>query len=261
MRVGFIGAGHIARALGEGWSRPGLAGAPALTYLDVLPEAAERTAEATGAQVAPGVAALVDGSDVIVVAVRPQHVADVLAEVAPLLGRRPLVSVAAGVNLATLRAALPAEAHVARVMPNVAASLGLGVFLFVPGSLGDHETTVEELFALAGEVVVLDEVHFDSATAVAGCMPGILAMLVRDFGRAAEKRGVDPDVARRLAVAGVHGAAAVIAEAGDPDAVIVSTATPGGMTAAAITAFEERDIAEAVALAVHAAAERAKELA
>jgi pyrroline-5-carboxylate reductase len=59
----------------------------------------------------------------------------------------------------------------------------------------------------------------------------------------------------------VHGAAAVIAQAGDPDAVIVSTATPGGMTEAAITAFEERDIAEAVALAVHAAAERAKELA
>jgi pyrroline-5-carboxylate reductase len=261
MKVGFIGAGHIARALGEGWSRPELAGAPALTYLDVVPEAAERTADATGAQVAPSLAALVEGSDVVVVAVRPEHVAQVLAEAAPLLGRRPLVSVAAGVSLATLRAALPADAHVARVMPNVAASLGLGVFLFVPGTLGEHEAAVGQLFALAGEVVVLDELHFDSATAVAGCMPGILAMLVRDFGRAAERRGLDPDVAIRLAVAGVHGAAAVIAEAGDPDAVIVSTATPGGMTAAAITAFEERDIAEAVALAVHAAAERAKELA
>ena len=102
--------------------------------------------------------------------------------------------------------------------------------------------------------------HFDSATAVAGCMPGMLAMLVRDFARAAVRRGLDADVARRLAIAGVHGAAAVIAREGDPDAVITSAATPGGMTAAAITAFEERDIAEAVALAVHAAAERAKEL-
>jgi pyrroline-5-carboxylate reductase len=261
MRVGFIGAGHIARALGEGWSRPGLAGAPALTYLDVRPEAAAGTAAATGATVAAELKDLIEGSDLVVVAVRPQHVAEVLAEISPLLGARPLVSVAAGVSLATLRAGLPAEAHAARVMPNVAASLGLGVFLFVPGTLGDQQSAVEELFALAGEVVVLDELHFDSATAVAGCMPGILAMLVRDFGRAAERRGLDPDVARRLAVAGVHGAAAVIAETGDPDAVITSTATPGGMTAAAITAFEERDIAEAVALAVHAAAERAKELA
>ena len=67
---------------------------------------------------------------------------------------------------------------------------------------------------------MLDEVHFDSATAVAGCMPGMLAMLVRDFARAAVRRGLDEDVARRLAIAGVHGAAAVIAREGDPDAVI-----------------------------------------
>ena len=85
-------------------------------------------------------------------------------------------------------------------------------------------------------------------------------LLVRDFasrgGAPRPRRGRRP----RLAIAGVHGAAAVIARAGDPDAVIAAAATPGGMTAAAITAFEERDIADAVAMAVHAAAERAKEL-
>ena len=261
MRVGFVGAGHIARALGQGWSRPGLTAPPSLTYLDVSAEAAAQAAALTGATVAGSLAELVEGSDVVVVAVRPQHVAGVLAETAPLLGSRALVSVAAGVALSVLRDALPADARVARVMPNVAAALGLGVFLFVPGTLGELAGDVEALLALAGEVVVLDEVHFDSATAVAGCMPGILAMLVRDFARAAVRRGVNEDVARRLAIAGVHGAAAVIAREGDPDAVITSAATPGGMTAAAITAFEERDIAEAVALAVHAAAERAKELA
>ncbi len=261
MRVGFVGAGHIARALGQGWSRPGLTGSPTLTYFDVSGEAAAQTAALTGATVAGSLKELVEGSDVVVVAVRPQHVSGVLAETAPLLGSRAVVSVAAGVALEGLRGALPADAHVARVMPNVAAALGLGVFLFVPGTLGELAGDVEALFALAGDVVVLDEVHFDSATAVAGCMPGILAMLVRDFARAAGRRGLDEDVARRLAVAGVHGAAAVIAREGDPDAVITSAATPGGMTAAAITAFEERDIAEAVALAVHAAAERAKELA
>jgi pyrroline-5-carboxylate reductase len=260
MKVGFIGAGHIARALGQGWSRPGLAGAPSLTYLDVSAEAAAQASEQTGAVVAATLPELVESCDVVIVAVRPQHVSGVLAEVAPLLGSRALVSVAAGVTLEEIRAALPAEARVARVMPNVAASLGLGVFLFVSGSLGELESDVQDLFALAGDVVVLDEVHFDSATAVAGCMPGMLAMLVRDFARAAERRGLREDVARRLAIGGVHGAAAVIAREGDPDAVITAAATPGGMTAAAITAFEERDIADAVALAVHAAAERAKEL-
>ncbi len=260
MRVGFIGAGHIARALGQGWSRAELPQAPALTYLDVIPDQAERAAEAARADVASSLQELVHGSDLVVVAVRPQDVAGVLAEVAPLLGGRPLVSVAAGVSLEELRAALPAGAHAARVMPNVAAALGLGVFLFVPGTLGEHERVVEELFALAGEVVVLGEEHFDSATAIAGCMPGMLATLVRDFARAGEKRGLDADVARRLAIAGVHGSAAIIAREGDPEAVITSAATPGGMTAAAIAKLEERELADVVALAVHAAAERAKEL-
>jgi len=261
VRVGCVGAGHIARALGQGWSRPEIADSPQLTYLDISAEAAARASADTGASLAASLPELIEASDVVVVAVRPQHVAGVLAEAGPLLGDRPLVSVAAGVPLADLRAALPPGARVARVMPNVAAALGLGVFLFVPGSLTDRDTAeVGGLFALAGEVVELDETHFDSATAVAGCMPGMLAMLVRDFGRAAERRGLAPEVARRLAIAGVHGAAAVIAREGDPDAVVASAATPGGMTAAAITALEERDIAEALALAVDAAAERAKEL-
>jgi pyrroline-5-carboxylate reductase len=260
MRVGIIGAGHIARALGLGWSRPGLTEAPELTFLDVMPDQAERAAEAASGQVASSLDDLVTLSDVLVVAVRPQHVAEVLAEVAALLGDRPLVSVAAGVSLAELRSALPAGARVARVMPNVAAAVGLGVFLFVPGTLGDHRQTVDGLFALAGEVVVLQEEDFDSATAIAGCMPGMLATLVRDFARAGEKRGLDADVARRLAVAGVYGSAAIIAREGDPDAVIASAATPGGMTAAGVAKLEERGLATAVALAVHAAAERAKEL-
>ena len=115
---------------------------------------------------------------------RPQHVAGVLTEVAPLLGDRAARSVAAGVTLADLRAALPADARVARVMPNVAAALGLGVFLFVPGTLGERAARWRGCSRLAGDVVELDETHFDSATAVAGCMPGMLAMLVRDFARA-----------------------------------------------------------------------------
>jgi len=260
VRVGFIGAGHIARALGQGWSRPGIADPPALTYFDVSADAAVKAAGETGAAVAGTLSGLIGASDVVVVAVRPQQVAAVLAEAAPLLGPRALVSVAAGVRLGELRAALPADARVARVMPNVAAALGLGVFLFVPGTLGEQEADVERLFALAGDVVVLDESEFDTATAVAGCMPGMLAVLVRDFARAAAERGLHEDVARRLVIAGVHGAAAVISLEGDPDAVIAAAATPGGMTAAAIAALEEREIAAAVALAVHAAAERAKEL-
>ncbi len=260
MRVGLIGAGHMAHALGQGWSRPGLADPPALSFFDISAEAAAHAASDTGADVEPSLPDLIESADVVVVAVRPQHVAGVLADVAPLLGCRPLVSVAAGVSLEMLRDGLQDDARVGRVMPNVAAALGLGVFLFVPGALGESEPAIEGLLALCGDVVPVAETEFDLATAVAGCMPGILAMLVRDFARAGVERGLEEDVARRLAVAAVHGAAAVIAREGDPDAVIAAAATPGGMTAAAITALEESETAAAVARAVNAAADRAKEL-
>ena len=192
MRVGFVGAGHIARALGQGWSRPELVDPPELTYLDVSAEAALQAADADRRGHRRRISPLssrrpTSSSSRCGRSTSPRC----SSEVAPLLGSRALVSVAAGVALEELRAALPADARVARVMPNVAASLGLGVFLFVPGTLGELERAIQDLFALAGDVVELDERHFDSATAVAGCMPGMLAMLVRDFARAAERRGLD----------------------------------------------------------------------
>ncbi len=261
MIVGFIGAGHIAHALAEGWSRPSLADPPQLRFFDVDAGRAAELAAACGGAVATAPGALVRASDLVLVCVRPQHVAEVLFGIGPALGDTPLVSVAAGVTLDRVLAALPDESRVARVMPNVAAAVGLGTFLLVPGTLGSAQESVEGLFALAGEVVTIDERHFDAATSVAGCMPGMLGRLVVAVEAAGVAHGLQPQVARRLAVSGVHGAAAVIAREGDPAAVVTATATPGGMTAAAIEALEERDLAAAVHAAVAAATARARELA
>lgn len=261
MIVGFIGAGHITHALAEGWTRPGLASPPGLSFFDVVPERAAELAAACGGAAADGLDDLVTGSDLVVVAVRPQHVEDVLHRLAPLLGERPLVSVAAGVSLARLLAALPRGSHAARVMPNVAAALGLGVFLLVPGTLGDDRVAVERLFASAGEMLEVEEDLFDVATAVGGCMPGILARLVSAFADAGSRLGLAPDVAVRLAVAGTHGAAAMIARAGDPALVLAAASTPGGMTRAAIDTLEDHAVQAAVHAAVAAASARATELA
>jgi pyrroline-5-carboxylate reductase len=261
MIVGFIGAGHIAHALAEGWSRPGLQDPPELLFHDADAARAAGLAVECGGATAADARALVAGADLVLVCVRPQHVAEVLYGVALDVGSRPVVSVAAGVTLDKVLAALPKGSRAARVMPNVAAALGLGTFLLVPGTLGEARPEVERLFALAGEVVELDERHFDAATSVAGCMPGILGRLVVAVAAAGVEHGLDADVAQRLAVSGVHGAAAIIAREGDPAAVVTATATPGGMTAAAIEALEQRDLAAAVHAAVAAATARARELA
>jgi pyrroline-5-carboxylate reductase len=261
MIVGFIGAGHIAHALAEGWSRDSLADRPQLLFHDIDAGRAAGLAAACGGSAVADAGGLVLASDVVVVCVRPQQVSEALYGIGPALATTPLVSVAAGFTLDRVLAALPDGSRAARVMPNVAAALGLGTFLLVPGTLGDAREPVEHLFGMAGDVVELDERHFDAATSVAGCMPGMLGRLVAAVEAAGVEHGLQPDVARRLAVSGVHGAAAIIAREGDPEAVVTATATPGGMTAAAIQALEERDLAAAVHAAVAAATARARELA
>ena len=135
MNVGLIGAGHIARALAEGWSRPDVPGPPSLIFFDVDAAKARELAAATGSAAATA-AELVAEADLVIVAVRPQHVEGVLQDIGAALGERPVVSVAAGVTLARLQAALPTATRVARVMPNVAAALGQGLFMLVPWTLG-----------------------------------------------------------------------------------------------------------------------------
>jgi pyrroline-5-carboxylate reductase len=261
VNVGLIGAGHIAHALAEGWSRPGVPGAPSLSFFDVDAAKARELAAACGGTAAVTAAVLVTAADLVIVAVRPQQVEDVLKGVRAAVGERAVVSVAAGVTLARLQAALPSGARVARVMPNVAAALGQGLFMLVPGTLGEGVAQVEGLFALAGDVVEVEEALFDAATAVAGCMPGIIAHLVAAFAAAGVAHGLAEDVAVQLAISGVYGAAAIVAREGDPATVLAAAATPGGMTAAAVDMLEERGLALTVDHAVAAAVARAKELA
>lgn len=260
MRVGFVGAGHIAGALADGWARPGARGAVELRFYDSEATRAEQLAQASGGASAPSIARLAAESDVVLLAVRPQHVADVLARHGEELAARPLVSLAAGVRVAALAAGLPVHACVGRVMPNIGAAVGLGVFLLAPGTLGPHETAVRDVFSLAGLVVPLEEELFDAGTAVAGCMPGVLAYLLAAFAAAGEARGLQRDAALRLAVAGAHGSAAVIARDGDPGRIVDAVATPGGMTAAAVAALETGGAGALVGAAVDAAVRRAGEL-
>ena len=117
MNVGLIGAGHIARALAEGWSRPDVPGPPSLIFFDVDAAKARELAAATGGGAAATAAEFVAQADLVIVAVRPQHVEGVLQDIGAALGKRPVVSVAAGVTLARLQAALPTGTRVARVMP------------------------------------------------------------------------------------------------------------------------------------------------
>jgi pyrroline-5-carboxylate reductase len=271
MRAGFLGAGHIARALAEGWRRdapqaPSGAAASrrgasdlALGVYDPLPEPAQTFAARFDARVSASPAALVSLSEIVVLAMRPTDVPAALAAVAPVLEGRALVSLAAAVPLGELRAGLPDEACVARLMPNVAAAVGRGVFLLAAGTLTTAQlAAVRDLFGRAGTVVEIPESLFDAATAVSGCGPGFTALFIEALAEAGVKAGLSEELARELAVAGVAGSAALVARDGDPVAVRTAVATPGGMTAEGVEVLEDRGLREALAAAVAAAVARAE---
>jgi len=258
--VGLLGAGHIARALAEGWRRPELETVrqPELLSYDVDPSALAAFAGDFGVLASGSPAELVAGSELVVLAVRPPDVPALLAGVGPALGRRPLVSLAAFVTLDDLRGLLPDGAQVCRVMPNVAAAVGQGVFLFAAGTLqADAGRSVEGLFALAGDVVPLAETQFDAATAVAGCGPGFTALFVEALAQAGVGAGLETGLATRLAADAVAGSAALAARDGDPAGLRRAVATPGGMTAAGVEVLEQKGMREMMSAAVNAAVERA----
>jgi pyrroline-5-carboxylate reductase len=259
MNVGLLGAGRIVRALVEGWSLPGgCPGGPEhLTFFDVVPDRAAALAADTGGVAADDPESLVRTSDVVIVAVRSPQVEKAVRQVGPLLDGRPLVSVAAGVLVERLRAWLPQGAPVGRVIPNVAAAQGMGVFLFVSGTLGSGRDAVAGLFSGAGTVIEIEEEHLDVATAVASCMPGYVARLAEAFTAAGIEGGLPAETARTVALDGLRGAAAVVAAAGDPAAVMAAAATPGGMTAAGIATLDAHDIGGIVDAVVKAAAAQA----
>ncbi len=261
MNVGLIGSGHIAGAMAKGWYASRDAESPDLLLYDIAPGRAAEVAGACGGKAVSTLADLVGASDLLIVAVRPQDVAGVLKTIGPQLDGKAVVSVAAGVTLERLRAGLPDGARVARLMPNIAAELGLGVFLFVPGTIGELAGPLRRALDAIGVTVELDESLFDVATAVAGCMPGFMAFIVEAFAAAGRRGGLDDETARRLAVAAAHGASAAVDANGDPLAVMAATATPGGMTSAGLVELRESNLEAAIRAAVGAATARARELA
>lgn len=259
MKVGFIGAGNMAVGLARGWklaqSEPG---APeAMLFADADSERAQAAADEVGGRAVKGNRALADASDLVILAVKP----NVLAEVARDLegAQKPIVSILAGTNLATLERALPG-AQVVRVMPNLGAQLRQGVFCVASGGGAKVRQQVSELLGLLGDVIELDEGLIDAATAIMGCSPGYLALMAEVLVEEGVKQGLTEEQSRRMTARAMAATGGLIADQ-DPAALKQAVASPGGMTEAGLDALEHKGFRESLVAAVEASVERAKELA
>lgn len=266
-RVGFLGAGAMASALAGGLVAAGVSPAQVLAS---EPDASRREAfrRELGIEAVAENAAVVERSDLVVLAVKPAVVPQVLAQLQglPAVTRARVlwISIAAGVPLARLEAPLPPGARVIRAMPNTPALVRLGATAFCANSAAGpaDRAAARALFAGVGTVWEAPrEELLDPVTALSGSGPAYFFLLIEALIDAGVSQGLPPEAARELALQTALGAATLARSSERSPAELREQVTsPGGTTQAGLARLAARDFRGAVAEAVAAAAQRSREL-
>jgi len=270
MKIAFIGGGNMAAALIAGLAGKLTPGAN-IHVVDPNPASLEKLTREYGVAVAATAGAEVAGAEVIVLAVKPQVMRDVVAQVLPQLqaaqqaGRTPLVlSIAAGIRAADLSRWLGGYSAIVRTMPNTPALIGMGVTGMVASSgvTAQQRDAADQIMKAVGTTVWLDnESLIDPVTAVSGSGPAYVFYFIEAMQQAAVEMGLTAEQGTQLAIATFTGAAQLAAQSPDPVSVLRERVTSkGGTTYAALTSMEDSGVKPAIVKALHAAAARGKEL-
>ena len=265
LKTAFIGGGNMGEAMLSAGVARDLSVPQAITVSDVSPTRREYLKQQYGVTVTEDNRQAIVGQDIIVLAVKPQNLAGVMAELKGSLGEEQLVlSIIAGARLGTLCTGLE-HRPVVRAMPNTPARIGEGMTVWTATpevTAQQREWTGAILGAMGREVAVDDEDFIDMATAVSGSGPAYLFFFIEALVDAATEVGLPREMAHELVLATVLGAGHLLQESGHEPAELRRMVTsPGGTTAAAISRLEEGGFAELLHKAVDAAYRRAKELA
>ncbi|MFK8023137.1 MAG: pyrroline-5-carboxylate reductase [Ilumatobacter sp.] len=195
-----------------------------------------------------------------VIAVKPDGVSAAV-EAAVAAGARRVLSIAAGVTLATLVEAA-GEAAVVRAMPNTPALVGLGCAAIAgsPNATDDDLGWAEEILGAVGIVERVDEHMLDAFTGVAGSGPAYVFLLAETLIAAAVEQGFEARTAERIVTQLLVGSSALLAREGDPAQLRINVTSPGGTTAAGLARFEHHGLADIIADVVNAATKRSREL-
>ena len=258
-----LGCGKMGSAMLAGWLQAGLPPA-SVTVLDPAPSDWLKDLAAKGLRLN---AAMSESPAIVLVAVKPQMMADALPALKALGGGRTLfISVAAGTAIRYFEDVLGADTPVIRAMPNTPAAIARGITAITGNhhASAAHLDLAETLLKAVGQVVRLDGEHqMDAVTAVSGSGPAYVFHLIETLAAAGEAEGLPAELAMTLAKATVAGAGA-LAEAADEDPaqLRINVTSPGGTTAAALNVLMDEDAGFPPLLkrAVHAAAERGREL-
>ena len=266
-----LGAGMMGGALARGLVASGAMPASAIRLFDTHTAKVEALAAelGQGALAAPSALAAVADADLILLALKPPMVSEVLAGIAPALQIKSdrthpplLISIAAGVRLATMEAALPGIPFI-RTMPNTPCLVGKGATALSRGTHAteEHLALAQSLFSAVGVAVEVPENLLDAVTGLSGSGPAYVYLIIEALASGGVKEGLPRDTARLLAAQTVLGAAQMVLDSNEHPAQLKdNVTTPGGTTIAALHVLERAAVRNALMDAVHASAERSREL-
>jgi pyrroline-5-carboxylate reductase len=258
------GAGKMGSAMLDGWVARGLDPAR-VVVLEPQPSLQVARYGSQGLRLNPNRVGLV--ADAIIIAIKPQVAAEVLPELASLVGPRTVVvSIMAGRTLGFLESVLPPATAIVRTMPNTPAAIGRGITVAVGNA---HVTPAQKeladrLLAATGAVEwITDEAHMDAVTAVSGSGPAYVFLLAEALARAGVAAGLPEPLAEKLARLTVAGSGELLNNMPEDTATLRRNVTsPGGTTAAALAVLMANDGLEPLMTrAVAAATKRSRELA
>ena len=263
-QVGFVGAGRMATALAQGLASSGFTPPERIIASDVSPQALERFAAETGAETARSNRDVLAAAEVVFLAVKPQQMAEVLAELRDSVTPEHLViSIAAGIPLSTLTSAFGDRCRAVRVMPNTPCLIGAGASAFALGGAATPEDgeLVEGMLSTVGLAVAVPESLLDAVTGLSGSGPAYVYQMIEAMSDGGVRVGLPRDVATRLAAQTVLGAARMVLETGEHPGVLKDAVTsPGGTTIAGLHALERGGLRGCVMDAVESATLRSQQL-
>lgn len=263
-KIAFLGAGNMAGALIRGLLHAGTCAPEGILATDVRKERLEELARVYGIRTSPDNAQAAAWADVIVLATKPQ----VFDRLLPQLGRAVrqdalVVSIAAGVPIASIEAHLPDGARVVRTMPNTPAIVDAGATAIAAGTHASAEDValVKRIFDSVGVSVVLDETLIDAATGLSGSGPAYIFLIIEALADAGVKVGLHRDNAQLLAAQTVLGSAKLLIETGEhPGRLKDMVTSPGGTAIAGLHTLEAGGLRTTLINAVESATRRAREL-
>ena len=263
MKIAFIGGGNMAAALIGGLV--GKVAEPANVHVvDLNAEALQALKSRFGVSTANVIDGSVASADVVVLAVKPQQMRDVVAQLKPVIGAQLIVSIAAGIRMADISRWLDGHQAVVRAMPNTPALIGRGISGVVACEQVStlQRAQADSILKAVGETVwVGREEQLDAVTAISGSGPAYVFYFLEAMEKAAVELGLSPSEGLALAKATFAGATELAQRSEEPVSTLRERVTSkGGTTYAALTSMEQSGVKDAIVNALKAAATRSKEL-